>query len=224
MVVSGDNVAFIARSGILQGAAPSSGDADGCLSPDWAFSPDGALVAGVRYARALELRNTQDFAPVRGVAMSSCGSGVAFSPDGTLLATAGRELFATATWTKVWDHSAGATPSGLSLTEHAVDFSPDGQEIVITRCPDDAIEPCGSERFAVLDGASRGAVPGLEGDRARYSPEGHWLISGGRALHVPSGSSVEVAPDARVATFTPSGDIIAGMSDGTLVRYCRSSP
>jgi hypothetical protein len=76
----------------------------------------------------------------------------------------------------------------------------------------------------VLDGASRGAVPGLEGDRARYSPEGHWLISGGRALHVPSGSSVEVAPDARVATFTPSGDIIAGMSDGTLVRYCRSSP
>lgn len=223
MVVSGDNVAFVARNGVRQGASQPPAGAGSCLSPDWAFSPDGGVVAGARYGSVVEIRNTLDFMPVRDIATAGCGNGVAFSPDGTLLATAGRELFETGTWTKVWDHPAGVTPGGLDVTEHAVEFSPDGQEIVVTRCPDDSTVPCVSERFAVLDGTSRGSVPGLEGDRARYSPEGHWLVSGGRALHVHSGASVEVAPDARVATFTPSGDIIAGMNDGALVRYCRSA-
>jgi WD40 repeat protein len=223
MVASGDNVALVTRSGVLHGAGAPPVNVLSCLSPDWAFSPDGAIVAGARYGNVLEIRSTQDFLPVQGVPTSACGSGVAFSPDGTLLATAGLELFETGTWTKRWDHSVGLMSPDL-LTEHAVDFRPDGQEIVVTRCPyDSSVEPCASARFAVPDGASLGPVPGLEGDRARYSPEGHWLVSGSRALHVPSGSSVEVAPAARVSTFTPSGDIIAGMSDGELVRYCRST-
>ena len=57
----------------------------------------------------------------------------------------------------------------------------------------------------------------------RYSPEGHWLVSNERLLHLPSGNSFEYTPDATAAAFTPDGDIVCGTSDGTLLRYCRAS-
>ena len=63
---------------------------------------------------------------------------------------------------------------------------------------------------------------GLSAPRARYSPEGHWLLSGNHLLHVPTARLIEYTADAREALFTPNGDIIAGQNDGSLVRYGRT--
>jgi hypothetical protein len=58
--------------------------------------------------------------------------------------------------------------------------------------------------------------------RAAISPEGHWVISGGTALHLPSGQTRSFDPDALLSTFAPHGDIIAVRKDNSIARYCRS--
>jgi hypothetical protein len=219
-VASGDNVAFFGRDGSYLSAGPPDIAALGCLSPDWSFSPDGTIVAGNHYGEIVQIWSASGVAPVRGLVTKNCGGGVAFSRDGRWLATANLALFETATWRNVWDHSPASLPGGLS-SESAVELSPDARELVVSRCPD-SIETCASERYDTSDGSSLGAVPALSGDRVRYSPEGHWMVSQHRALHLPSGSVLEYAPSAPVAAFTPGGDIIAGGSDGSLVRYCRA--
>jgi WD40 repeat protein len=222
MVASGDNIRLFGRDGTFADGEPPPGDVNiGCLSPDWSFSPSGTLVAGSRYGNAVEVRDSRDFGILRVLPATNCRGGVTFSPDGSSLVTASLELFETATWTKVWDHAA-AHPAPSTSGENAVEFSPDGEDIVVTRCDEGILDACRSERYASLDGAARGELPGLEGDRARYSLEGHWLVSRGRVLHLPSGASHEYAPGATAAAFVPDGDIIAGMPDGSLARFCRS--
>jgi WD40 repeat protein len=220
MIVSGDNIALFRRDGsFVNGELPPA--PAGCLSPDWIFSPSGTLLAGNRYRDGVEVRDALDFSVARTLPAKNCGGGVAFAPDGSSLVTASLELFETTTWTKVWDHSA-SHPAASTSGENAVEFSPDGQEIVVTRCDEGISDACRSERYASLDGAARGELSGLQGDRVRYSPEGHWLVSRERVLHLPSGTSLEYAPGATAATFVPDGDIIAGMFDGSLVRFCRT--
>jgi WD40 repeat protein len=224
MVVSGDNVTYVDRTGRSQPPnTPPPPDVQ-CFSPDWAFSPFGDLVAGGNYGSAIQIRNASDFTLIDGLATDNCAGGVAFSPDGRYLVTASLELFETATWTNVWDLSAqqGAPPRALSMAEHAVEFSPNAREIAVTRCTEDVVVTCSSKRHAALDGATLGTIPSLAGDRVRYSPEGHWLVSQNLALHLPSEALVEYAPAAEVSAFTSEGDIIAGMMDGALVRYCRT--
>jgi WD40 repeat protein len=224
MVASGDNVVYVDRSGRSQPPNTPPPPEIGCFSPDWAFSPLGDLVAGVNYGGGVQIRNGSDFSLIDGLATNNCAGGVAFSPDGAFLVTASLELFETATWTNLWNRSSQqqAPPLPVSFAEHAVEFSPDAREIALTRCTDDGLITCRSRRHAALDGATLGAIPSLVGDRVRYSPEGHWLVSENRALHLPSETLVEYASAAKVSAFTPDGDIIAGMTDGALVRYCRT--
>jgi hypothetical protein len=93
----------------------------------------------------------------------------------------------------------------------------------VTRCLS-ATSDCRATRHRASDGSSLGEVPQLSGEKVRYSPEGHWLVSNNQAFHIPSGAVLDYAPAATVAVFSPEGDIIAGEADGSLVRYCRSSP
>jgi hypothetical protein len=221
-VASGDNIALFHRDGRFQrGDIPSSSAGlVSCLSPDWSFSPDGLLLAGNHYGPAVEVRAASDFSLVAEVPATNCGGGVAFSRDGSRFVTASLELFETGSFRKLWDRSA-SKPSGSFDAESAVVFSPDGREVVVTRCRE-SLSACSSELYAAEDGASRGPLPALSRDRVRYSPEGHWLVSGGRLLHLPTQAIREYATDATAAVFVANGDIIAGMADGSLVRYCRS--
>lgn len=227
LAVSGDNVAFFQRGGAFTSSEPPPPSASiNCLSADWAFSPDGCFVAGTHYGEEVLVRDAHDFSLLTTLPATNCAGGVAFSPDGAYLMTASLELFETKTWRSLW--SIPLAPSTrrehVRNGENAVQFSPDGKEVVITQPADDVDETVyHSVRHDALTGITIADVPQLTGDRVRYSPEQHWLVSRNRALHVPSGTTFELAALSTEALFTPQGDIIAGEHDGSLVRYCRSS-
>jgi WD40 repeat protein len=220
MAVSGDNLAFFRRDGSqrVADAPPASAEID-CLSADWSFSPLGTWAAGTHYSGGVEIvdANSLDLHSV--LPTSSCQSGVTFSADGSLLATARLELFETATWGRL---SSPQPVLSEGISENAVQFSADAQQLVVTSCHSAARLECRSARYSSHDASLLGEAPGLSGRHARFSPEGHWLVSGGRVLHVPTGALVEYAIDASDAVFAPNGDIIAGANDGSLVRYCQS--
>jgi hypothetical protein len=227
LVASGDNVMFWQRSGAFKSAsAPPPSASLGCLSADWAFSPDGCWVAGTHYGSGVQVASAHDFSDVVLLPASNCAGGVAFSPDGAHLLTASLELFETGTWRSVWSIPTDPSkPSGSFEGENAVEFSPDSKEAIITRHARGGVGDVAytSARYNALTGAIITQLPQLSGDRVRYSPEGHWIVSGDRALHQPSGTTVQLDPSSKVAIFTPQGDIISGEADGSLVHYCRSS-
>jgi hypothetical protein len=227
LVASGDNVMFWQRSGAFKSAsAPPPGASLGCLSADWAFSPDGCWVAGTHYGSGVQVANAHDFSDVVWLPASNCEGGVAFSPDGKHLLTASLELFETGTWRSLWSVSVDPSEhSGSFNGEDAVEYAPDGKEAIITRHGRSNLGEVAytSARYNALTGAIITQLPQLSGDRVRYSPEGHWIVSGDRALHQASGTTVQLDPSSKVAIFTPQGDIISGEADGSLVHYCRSA-
>lgn len=222
MVVSGDNVSSFQRDGAFQGPVTPPAAAIRWLSPDWGYSPNGCLAAGMHYNTFIEVHDARDMSFLRTLMTPAGNAGVAFSPDSSRLMTANLDLFDTRDWSLLWSKQP-SDPSSLSfLAENAVDYAPDGNAVVITRCTDHGPDSCLSARYDARTGAPiGGTLPELTGDRARYSPEGHWLVSKNRALNLNTGRLLEYANDAKVALFTPEGDIIAGESDGSLVRYCR---
>jgi WD40 repeat protein len=224
LTVSGDNVAIFRRDGSSWVAPPPPASADiACLSADWSFSPLGTWTAGTNYRDQVELLDTTDLQPRMALPTSNCGGGVAFSPDGSKLVTASLELFDTQSWTRLANAPAADVHDVLgSYGEDAVQFSPDASEVAVTRCARNTELVCRTQRHAAADGHLLGDATGLLGQRARYSPEGHWLVSDNHLLHLPTGLLLELAPAAAEALFTPDGDVIAGEADGALVRYCRS--
>jgi hypothetical protein len=66
-------------------------------------------------------------------------------------------------------------------------------------------------------------LAGLEAQRANFSAEGDWIVSGNALMHLPTGQLRTLDPDARLAAFAPNGDIIAALADQGLVRYCRDT-
>jgi hypothetical protein len=72
------------------------------------------------------------------------------------------------------------------------------------------------------DGAVLKELPELSARRASFSSEGHWLVSGATALHLPSGDTVTIEPHAQLASFMPNGDIAALLADNSIARYCRT--
>lgn len=220
MTVSGDNIALFTRSGAGQyGPPPAAGP---CWSSAvWAFSPTGPWAAGTHYGR-LEVYDTRTLELAQTLPASNCGGAVAFSPDGSKLVTASLELFETEGWTKLWG-PGDARPDTAVVSEGGVAFSPDAQEVTATRCRAHNQE-CRATRYSAIDGALIAEVPELDGERIQYSPEGHWLVSKGRLFHIPTGTTLTLAEDVEVASFTPEGDLIAGVRDGSIRRYCRETP
>ncbi len=218
-VASGDNVLLLLDDGHEMTESPPAGFSTDCLSPDWSFSPDGQWVAGNRYGSP-EFRSTQGFTLERAFPMRGCNQGVAFSPDGAYLATASPSLIVLESRKELWGYEAREAPWS---TEDAVVFSPDGSELIVTRC-EELVRDCSSYRYAVADGQLLGSVPALAGPAVRYSPEGHWLVSGETLLHLPTGASMTFGTGVTAALFSSSGDILAGAEDGSLLRYCRREP
>ena len=219
MVLSGDVVALFGPDGVEHDMGAAQVGVGYCLSTGWDYAPNGCFVSGMRYSTQTWVYDAEGAGPTANLATRACAS-VAFSPDSSRLMTAQLELFDTSDWSLVWSHAAPNQPVPALGAQPTVAYSPDGSEVVVASCGDE--EPCQLARYDAQSGDKLGDLPQLSAARARYSPEGHWIISGGQIQHLPSGKVLTYDAEAKVGVFASNGDIIAGEPDGSLVRYCRS--
>lgn len=226
LLLSGDVVVLARRDGsVTRLAQDAEVDPQGglCLLNRWDYSPDGCSVAGLRYTTELRVHDAARGAEQVKRRLGRCAD-VAFSPDGSRLMTAELELFDTRDWSLIWSKADSQPSQGLFTDRPAsIAYSPDGLGVVITRCSDSQSEGCESTLYDAATGNRRLQLPALPARQVRYSPEGHWLVSGGTLFHLPTGTTRQYGSEAiDQAIFTPEGDIIAGAADDSLVRYCRS--
>jgi hypothetical protein len=182
-----------------------------CLSVEFEFSPDGRWVAGKQWGPSVDVFDTGTLQLVAELPTPSCGQGISFSPDGTRLTTP-EGSFDTATWTAAGPFAP--VPDGWQAYQpDLVEYSADGS-LLSTSCRDDVCRSTlGHSRLSVLDSPIR---------HRHVSSDGNWVAAGGTLLHWPSGTVQSLPDPISVSLFAPNGDVIAGLEDGTLVRYCRS--
>lgn len=191
-------------SDVLENAAP-------CLGTEFAFSPDSRLIAGKGAGTTLDVYDTEGFSLVTRLPTGSCAQGVQFSADGAWLHTPDAS-FETGTWPppvqrEFWQQD--------SEPEHVyLELSPTGSKLV-TSCADGCRSALDEAPLPELD------TEGQHPRHPRFSTDGHWIVSGGTLLHVPSGDVRIYNEDVSEALFTPGGDIIAGDRDANILRYCR---
>lgn len=230
MIVGGDNAVFYRDDGSRWYQPPPPDlpfTMPFCYSSGWVFSPTGCVAVGTFYEVAAVF-DVEQYDYTNGLGRT-CNTGAAFTPDGSRLLTATMQWFDTSTWEPI------IQPVASVADAFHVEFSPDGSEFVVSRageCPSEEVglalglvQDCSvAERYDTDTGELLETVPWLEGGRAHYSPEGHWLLDSGRLHHSPSGATVELSADATAGVFTPAGDVILGQPDGALVQYCRDEP
>lgn len=165
---------------------------------------------------------------------SACGDAAAFTRDEGLMATSTPALYRTAAtaagWQKVWSapDPPKVSPGLLSGGGYGNDvrFSPDETQVLVSRCEE--IDSCVATLLTVATGAVVSSFPDVRGPNPSFSPDGSWIVAGPTLFHLPSGDTRPLDPAAvpttkiTAALFTPEGDILAGSTDGSLTRYCRS--
>jgi WD40 repeat protein len=215
--VSGDiRALYDARSGD-QLRLPSHNDAPIddemlCLNTEFEFSPDGRWIAGKQYATRVDVFDTEALELVTWLATPSCGQGISFSPDGKSLATP-EGIYSTATWTV--ETSLVPVPTGWQpYLPDLIEYSADGHHLLRTSCRDEVCHSLLDEMpLSRLDSPIR---------QRHLSPSGSWVVAGPALLHWPSDTVVTLPDAISAAIFAPNSDVIAGLEDGNLVRYCRS--
>jgi WD40 repeat protein len=166
--------------------------------------------------------------PILQLPTQSCNGRSSFSPDGTLLATSAPELYRTSDGSRLWPAQVVPGPPPIPQFFDAfrdVQFSPAGDSLLLSDCPLAAVDGgtlCQHSLYSVATGAEERVLPELTSQRAHFSPEGNWVVSGNTVLHLPTNESLQFDPAAQIATFTPAGDIIAILNDATLALYCRT--
>lgn len=196
-----------------------------CLGSELRFSPDSRLLVGKRYATTVDVFDATPLEPGLAVLPPSelltrlptggCGQGIAFSADGSELATP-EATFPTSDFPPPVEPGRGSGSGILDPTRAYIEASPSGGPYLVTVCTSD--EGCRSS-LGTRGLAGLGSTQG--GSHPRFSSEGHWIVSGGKLLHLPTDAARTYDENATEALFAPNGDIIAGERDGSLVRFCR---
>lgn len=202
---------------------------DPCVWLQFRFSRDARFLVSTNLAREVEVYQTDELlgfarervaaVPVLEQSDGSCST-LAFSRDGTrLLARDG------ALDTSQLPTLNGSLPPNPARSpfDDIVD-SPDGVDTMISSGCAQVFDDLGETHACVTELRSArfpdGVLADLTAPFPSFSPEAHWVVVGPRLRHLPSGDSLELDAAARVAIFTPSGDIIVGERDGSLARFC----
>jgi hypothetical protein len=179
-----------------------------CILTQYRFSPDGRYVAGKHYDTIVEVFETTGFSLVAELETTGCGQGLKFDDDSI---NTPEGAFRTSDWSAATPLNPIAETKGL-LAECRVYLEP-RHGIRTTCCASGSVDECRT----TLSGATL-----IGGRHPRLSNEGHWLIAAGALLHAPSGETRMLDETASEALFAPNGDVIAGRTDGSVVRYCRT--
>jgi hypothetical protein len=213
-----------------------------CVWLQCRFSPDGQWLVGNGYEHALELFRVTDF-----------DQGVPPEPPTPVWQSAERGCPTLASVPTAYALSIGADGGGASswpnidlgpTTEADVmgrspdvrwpfdDYviAPNGRDRIRSfGCSlSDAGEPVAPHGYScetTLSSATwgDGALHDLTAPFPSFSPESHWVVAGPTLIHLPSRETRSLSASTRVALFLPNGDLVAGESDASLVRYCRAS-
>jgi WD40 repeat protein len=217
----------------LPAPPPGVGVGTGCVHTSARVSPRGSWLALGEYGPGVALigqhacpGSVQQAARPE-LVTARCNARSAFNADESLVATSGPELYRTSDWSRAWPATITTEQRSdfMSALFDDVQFAPDGQTLLVSQCPpSSSIEgnACSHTLRSLTDGAIVRSLPELRAARAAFSPEGHWIIAGGTALHLPSGQSLTFALDAQLSTFAPNGDIIAVLKGNSIARFCRT--
>ena len=180
---------------------------------------DRLLLGG--YDFDVHVLRTSDNTDIAQLPTGGCTARAVFNADETLVATSEPGLYRASDWSPLW-RSAGPSTGGAARLEPLADvqFSPDQTELLVSQCLGDIRPPCAHARYSVADGSLLRNLPGLQGTRARFSPDGSWVVSGTTLLHLADDEQRVFDPLSILATFAPNGDIIALLADNSLARYC----
>lgn len=184
------------------------------------LSPQGdRLLVGGHYGFAVDTNTNININPVfMYLPALACNARAAYSEDGALVATSEPRLFSASDFAPIWT-AAGTSDAGDGDFLDDVQFRPNASELLVSHVGSSSHVHA---LYSLTDGSLLRAVPELQGSRAKFSPEGNWVVSGATLLHLPDGEQRAFDPQSVLATFAPNGDIVALLADGSLTRYCRA--
>jgi WD40 repeat protein len=212
--------------------APVTDDQGLCVWLQFRFSPDGQWLLGSSYDHALELYQVADLGSFSGMGASPAPVWQSGETGCPTLAALPRGLPAPITndhqdasdWPAL--RGEGQAPSfGRGPFDDLV-IAPDGNDAIASGHCRAVIDDLGATEQCFTQPSSDRweALPEQMAPYPAFSPEGNWVVAGPTLVHLPTGETRVFDADARVAIFTPEGDIIAGERSGDLARYCRSTP
>jgi hypothetical protein len=196
------------------------------------FGPEPCFATGVRlsprndwflvgaYDNAVNVVNIDDNTEVARLPAAGCDARAVFSADETLVVTTDPALYRVSDWSTVWNSASVDDAGSVGGLLNDVQIRPNANEVLVSHCG--ITDGCLHALYSLTDGSLTRSLPELTSNRAKFSPEGNWVVSGTTLLHLPDGQQRILDPAAVLATFVPDGDIIALLADNTLARYCRS--
>jgi WD40 repeat protein len=211
---------------------PPSVASNGSVERNFAFSPDGTLLAAGT-PEEIEIFAVDGGASVTKLPAMPASPGLAFSPDGTLLASSGAALWQTAGWANL---RRGATvnldrlAAQIIFTDNWATFTPNSSAILIQFATSTFMD---GELVTttlhwhtdteILDAATGTVVKALPKDlprRPSFSPDGRWLLAGNQLTHLETGAALTLAAASEVSVFLPDGRIAAPLADDSIQLFC----
>jgi WD40 repeat protein len=188
-----------------------------CWSAGFGVSPDNRWLAGTSTAGQLEVFDLATHQPVVSHLSGRCNDNVAFSRTGEFMLTSAIELYSTRDWTRL-----AQTETDPRLYIAGVAFMPGEREAVVSDCVlgnNDILALYCRHDVYTTGGRFVQTLP-LSADWPSFAADGELILSGPSMLRRSSGKVTALYPEITAAAFAPNGDVIAGSSDGTLIRLC----
>jgi WD40 repeat protein len=205
---------------------------DGSWVRNFAFSPDGTLLASGRY-HDLELLRADSGASVDKLVSQLSSPGVAFSPDGLYFASSTPSLWKVADATAVWAplvSDPNATCEAACVTDNWAAFSPDASSLLTQSTIRNDLtnnDLTWHTTTSLLDAASGTALRSFRRDlprRPTFSPDGRWILAGDRLIDVKTGQESPLGVPAVISLFLSDGRIAVADASGAVSLLCPSPP
>lgn len=225
LAISGDRRAVFSAEGVTLFDPAPPVDVNDCPWRHFDFSPDGRFLAGGASEFFVDVFDAGTRELVTRLPSSSCNSTAAFSADGSFLVTGALETYFTKDWSPVSPGPVAPVPATQNDNDamNRVIFAPDGRHLLVSRCQTQlpgAIGTC-SYRLLLAGGGAGAQALSLTAPHAEFSPDGGNLVAGGTLLQLSTHAQSELGMNVVSAAFAASGDIIAGGSEGSIIRFCR---